>query len=117
MRRAFSGESGVAARLLITTAVVETRDANVVGGELRRLPRPSQRRVHMAKESSARHRQLTALLQGLPIDCSAVATVVQRTIDADREGAGHRRLGHHVDLQAGRVLVTPVSGAGAGAPA
>ncbi len=76
MRWAFSDESRRGGRLVIATAVVETRDVNAVRGELRQFLRPNQRRVHMAKESPARRRQFAALVGGLPIDCCAVATVL-----------------------------------------
>jgi hypothetical protein len=76
MRWAFSDESRRGGRLVVTAAVVETRDVNSVRGELRRFQRPNQRRVHMAKESPARRRQFAALVGGLPIECRAVATVL-----------------------------------------
>lgn len=86
MRWAFSDESRRGGRLVVVAAVVETRDVNVVRGELRRFLRPNQRRVHMAKESATRRRQFAALLGDLPIECCAVATEVGgRTMPKARE--------------------------------
>jgi hypothetical protein len=74
MRWAFSDESRRGGRLVIAAVVVETSDVSAVRGEIRQFLRPNQRRVHMAKESSARRRQFAALICGLPLERCAVAT-------------------------------------------
>lgn len=86
MRWAFSDESSRGNRLVLVAAVIETHDVNAVRGQVRAFLRPNQRRVHMAKESPARRRQVAAMICNLPIQRCAVATGLSgRSIPSARE--------------------------------
>ena len=86
MKWAFSDESRRGNQLVMAAAVVETHDVAAIRTEIRRFLRANQRRVHMAKESLARHRQFSSLICGLPIKLRAFTTIVgPRSMPAARE--------------------------------
>lgn len=74
MKWAFSDESRRGSAHVVASVIVETHEVNAVRTELRGFLRRNQRRLHMAKESSARRSQFLALVERQAM--SAVAVVV-----------------------------------------
>ena len=73
MKWAFSDESRRGGTYVVAAVVVETHELNPARADLRGFLRRNQRRVHMAKESSARRNQFLALVEQT---VSAIAVVV-----------------------------------------